>query len=214
MSGKFRRILSTKRANNNALAYHIYKTEGWVIHSADVGEADRFVDIFSSEFGLIRAMARGVRKLDSKLRYGLQDYSFGNIYLVKGREIWRVVNVEKLDYLDRVFRDREVLKMIGRIFSLLRRLIKGEEKDRAVFDDVKSAIKLISETSLSRNDLRQMEVILVFRILQRLGYIGRDGRVDYLADFSGWDLKILKIDDLTRVAAVLQINRSISHSHL
>ena len=194
--------------------YHIYQTDGWILGGVNVGEANRFLDLFTSELGLVRAMAQGVRKLNSKLRYGLQDYFFVRVSLVRGRDFWRIMNVERLNDFNWIYKDREIFRMICRIFSLLRRLVIGEGNDAVIFEDINLAIKLIDENDLSRDEKRAIEVILVFRILQRLGYVGRDSRLNYLADFSRWEVPLFKIDNLTRSLVLKQINSSLMHSHL
>ncbi len=194
--------------------YQIYQTDGWVLGGVEVSEASRFLDIFTGEFGLVRGLAQGVRKLNSKLRYGLQDYSYGKISLVKGKLFWRVVGIEKSDDFNWLREDKEVFQLICRIFSLLKRMVKGEEKDRVIFDEINSAFRFIGANKLSKNELLGSEVILVFRILQKLGYVGRDDQLNYLADFSEWRRDTLKIDSQTKTLALKQINSSLAHSHL
>ncbi len=194
--------------------YHIYQTNGWILGSVNVGEANRFLDIFTSELGLVRGMAQGVRKLQSKLRYGLQDYSYSKISMVKGKEIWRIVNVERVDEFNWIYENKKVFQLVCRIFSLLKRLIKGEEKDMAVFEDLNRAIKFMGGNILTKDMLSAVEIILVFRILQKLGYVGRDERFNYLADFSDWDIYLIKINGGTRSDLLAQINSSLAHSHL
>jgi DNA repair protein RecO len=194
--------------------YHIYQTTGWILGGINIGEANRFLDIFTSELGLVRGVAQGVRKLNSKLRYGLQDYSFSKISLVKGKLVWRIVGVEKSEDFNWIYDDKKVFQLVCRIFSLLKRLIKGEEQDSAIFEDLNQAIRFMGENKLLKDQLLSLEIILVFRILQKLGYVGRDERFDHLADFSSWEAGVLDINDATRSVILKQINNSLAHSHL
>ncbi|HFC76631.1 MAG TPA: hypothetical protein ENJ27_00135 [Candidatus Moranbacteria bacterium] len=73
--------------------HNIYNTEGIVLSSFGVGEANKFFHIFTRELGLIQATAQSVRELKSKNRYGLQDFSVSDFSLVRGRDIWRITNV-------------------------------------------------------------------------------------------------------------------------
>ncbi len=194
--------------------YHIYQTDGWILGSINVGEANRYIDIFTPELGLVRGVAQGVRKLNSKLRYGLQDYSYGKISLVKGREVWRVINAERADQFNWIYGDKDIFRLVCRIFGLLKRLIRGEEGDRIIFDDLNLAIGFMGGNIFSREELFLLEIVLVFRILQKLGYVGRDQRFDYLADFSAWEPGVLLINNETRAELLKQINSSLAHSHL
>ena len=78
------------------MAYRHYQTEGLVINSRPYGEADRFYQILTPDFGLISVLAQGVRLEKSKLRYQILNYSLVNIELVRGREYWRLVGAEKI----------------------------------------------------------------------------------------------------------------------
>src|SRR3989344_5390571 len=66
--------------------YKIYQTEGLVIEGRSLGEADRFLTVFTKDFGMIQAQAQGVRKISSKLRYSLRNFSYAEIDLVQGKE--------------------------------------------------------------------------------------------------------------------------------
>ena len=56
------------------MSHEIHKTEGFVLGSRPIREADKYFFIYTKDFGLIGAMAKGIRKLDSKLRFHLQDF--------------------------------------------------------------------------------------------------------------------------------------------
>ncbi len=194
--------------------YRVYQTEGWILGSMEIGEANRFLDIFTADFGLVRGMAQGVRKIDSKLRYGLQDYSFGKVSLVRGKQFWRIVGAERLDHFDEIYKDKRKFRLVCRIFSLLKRLISGEEQDMAVFADINAAIKFLSQNEISNEALSALEIVLVFRILQKLGYVGDSGDLDELAAFSDWHPDRLVQDGDKRSRLLKQINYSLAHSHL
>ena len=72
--------------------HQIYQTEGIVLKSIDYSEADKYLLILTRDFGLIKTAAKGLRKVSSKLRYSLQEFSVAQISLVQGRSIWRLIN--------------------------------------------------------------------------------------------------------------------------
>ena len=77
------------------MLHHIYHTEGFVLSGQSVGEANKYFRIFTKDFGMVGAMAQGIRLLQSKLRYSLQDYSYSKISLVRGKQVWRIVGAIK-----------------------------------------------------------------------------------------------------------------------
>ncbi|MBI3632591.1 MAG: DNA repair protein RecO [Candidatus Vogelbacteria bacterium] len=194
--------------------YTIYTTEGWVLSGVNVGENNRYLDLFTQDLGLIRGVAQSVRKLESKLRYGLQDLSYSKLSLVRGREVWRIVNVEKLSVYDQVLKNKNKVELVSRVFSLLKRLVRGEEQDIALFNDVNLALDLTKKGDLTEEELKNLETALVYRILHKLGYIPDSVYLKHVSSFSDWNIQILKIDTFGRSAIIRQINDSLLHSHL
>lgn len=137
------------------MAHTIYQTEGIVLSKRDFGEAERMYNIYTEKFGMITAMAQGVRLLKSKLRYNLDLFSFGNFSLVAGKEIWRLTDAEEVKKIN----DTNV-SLFSKIVNLLLRMIKGEECADFIWQKVKKIF-------LSGGD----EIETVAEILHNLGYM-------------------------------------------
>ena len=74
-----------------------YKATGINLKSMPLGEADKLVTILTREFGLIRAVAPGARKQNSKLggRSGL--FVVNELLLAKGRSLDKITQAETLE---------------------------------------------------------------------------------------------------------------------
>ncbi|HEY9909513.1 MAG TPA: DNA repair protein RecO, partial [Thermosynechococcaceae cyanobacterium] len=74
-----------------------YKATGINLKSMPMGEADRLLTILTREFGLVRALAMGSRKHNSRLggRSGL--FVVNELMLAKGRSIDKVTQAETLE---------------------------------------------------------------------------------------------------------------------
>lgn len=74
-----------------------YTATGINLKSMPLGEADRLVTVLTQEFGLIRAVAPGARKQNSKLggRSGL--FVVNELLLAKGRSLDRITQAETLE---------------------------------------------------------------------------------------------------------------------
>lgn len=66
---------------------HLFRTEGIVLNSIKLNEADKIVTIFSNNYGKIRAIAKGVRKIRSKFGSSMENLTVVNLLLFKGRSI-------------------------------------------------------------------------------------------------------------------------------
>ncbi len=197
------------------MSHTIYTTEGFILKSANFGEANKYFFIFTKDFGLIKAAAQSVRHLKSKLRYGLEDLSLAQISVVRGREIWRLTSVEKKLNL----KDIENISLINRIFSLLLRLLHGEEKNDFLFNSLKEGMNFltqneINKTKLDSETLANFECIMALRILSALGYIGKLADFEQFVTSPYFTLEIMAKMSILKTQAILEINKSLKETHL
>ena len=63
----------------------LYKTEGIVLRSMDLGEADRVLTVLTPRLGKLRVIAKGIRRTRSRLGGGLEPFSDVHLVLAIGR---------------------------------------------------------------------------------------------------------------------------------
>ena len=63
----------------------LYKTEGIVLRSMDLGEADRVLTVLTPRLGKLRVVAKGIRRPRSRLGGGLEPFSDVQLVLAIGR---------------------------------------------------------------------------------------------------------------------------------
>ncbi len=63
----------------------LYKTEGIVLRSMDLGEADRVLTLLTPRLGKLRVIAKGIRRPRSRLGGGLEPFSDVHLVLAVGR---------------------------------------------------------------------------------------------------------------------------------
>lgn len=195
--------------------YHLYHTPALVLASSPQGEGSKLMTLFTREFGVVVAAARSVREERSKLRYGLQDFSYSEVTLVRGKEFWRLTNAVLAENLHTLFRAApEAVRMFGRVFRLLERLLAGEEKNGRLFDAVREGIWFVKERP-SAQSTEGVEVILVLRILYLLGYLAPRGEFNaFLHECTRWDEDIIADALLCKSVAIAEINHSLQQSQL
>ncbi len=193
--------------------HHIYHTHGFVTSSRNTGEANKMFTIYTKEMGLVRAVAQGVRLSKSKLRFALQDFSYANIDLVRGRDIWRVTSATTITSFPYARSDRQSLLLIARISKLIERLCDGEEANEKIFNDFIQALYILDDSATSTETRTALELHLVLRIMHTLGYIGESGILaEYLeSDFSTVGIEALLAE---RQSIIAHINKALNESHL
>ncbi|MBU6430824.1 MAG: recombination protein O N-terminal domain-containing protein [Patescibacteria group bacterium] len=197
------------------MSHHTYHTEGFVLNGQSVGEANKYFRIFTKDFGMIGATAQGVRLLQSKLRYSLQDYSYSKISLVRGKQVWRITGAIKEKDISNLLNDsRDKFELLAKTFSLLLRLVRGEEKNEALFNHIHSVSEFLKKEILDENLLRNCEFLLIMRILHSLGYMAETPNFKEFIASSLWTRElVLKMNPLGRDAAC-QINKALKETQL
>lgn len=65
----------------------VYRDEGIVLRTSDLGEADRIITLFTRQHGIVRAVAKGVRKTTSKFGARLEPFMVADMQLYQGRSL-------------------------------------------------------------------------------------------------------------------------------
>ncbi|MEI6420050.1 MAG: DNA repair protein RecO [bacterium] len=196
------------------MSHHLYHTEAIILTQRPSGEAGSFIYCLTRELGLVMAKAEGIRHLKSKLRFSLQNYCLSEVSLVRGKEIWRITGARLENNYQQVFRQQEQkIALIAKIFSLLLRLLKGEEKNEQLFVLVKDLLVFL-EKDLDLEQLKDLEVLAVMRILHSLGYWKKESALEGLAEGQTWDIVELVFVNLQRNLALGTINDTLKETHL
>lgn len=169
--------------------HHIYTTKAFVIHSTPHGEAGKFLLLFTQDFGMVGAVATGIRLEKSKLKSHLQDFDYTMVSLVKGKEVWRVTGAHELAH-------EKITGLHLRILKLLRRLLHGEEKNEKLF----KIIEELYTTEIVEREVEMKECLTVLQILHTLGYVAEK------------DMDETVKKDKKKIIAI--INQSLKESHL
>ena len=192
--------------------HHIYHTEGIILGSKSYGEAGKYYYIFTKDLGMIYASAQGVRKMSSKLRFILQDFAYLKIDFVQGKDFWRITSASKTNKLEEVYRNPSTLEVFVNIASLLKRLLAGIEPNTALFGDLINSLSILEKTK-EKESLRNIEAIIVLRILHNLGYIGGEKLLENLIK-SPFEENLIYEVSKNRREVLNEINKALKETHL
>jgi len=193
--------------------HHIYHTHGFILSSRNRGEANKILTIYTREMGLVRAAVQGIRLNKSKLKFSLQDFSYVNVDLVRGKELWRVTSSKHISSFPLARNKTESILLIGRVSKLLERLCPGESPNENIFDDLIQALYLLDDENISDPSREALELHLVLRIMNSLGYIGdSDILTKYLV--SSFDYNKIEMLLKERQSIISHINKALNESQL
>lgn len=155
------------------MSYHVYHTRGFVLESRSVGEADRLIFAFTENMGLLVFVAKASRKISSKLRYSLQEYSFARFAFVRGKNVWRLVDASEILSFHPI-RDARKFQTIVGSFSLISRLVHGEGENNEIFYTLENLFDFFQEEDLSNEEKLLVETLATVKLLSALGYMGEN----------------------------------------
>lgn len=129
-------------------------TEAIILSRTDYGEADRILTLLTPDHGKLRLMAKGVRRVKSKLAGGIELFSVSTITFVRGRgEVGTLVSTRLVkhysrivEHLDRTMLGYELIKQLNKItedepepeyFELLKQLFEALDDPGAPLSLVK-----------------------------------------------------------------------------
>lgn len=98
-------------------------TTGIMLVRTNFGEADRIITILTPDHGKLKLMARGVRKVKSKLAGGIELFSVSNITFIRGKkDIGTLVSARLqthfnhiVEDIDRTMAAYDVLKLLNKV---------------------------------------------------------------------------------------------------
>lgn len=155
------------------MAYQMYTTRALVCGSYQRNAADVSYRLFTEQFGMLYAVARSVREERSRQRYGLQDFGFVRVSLVRGKAEWKIGSVVPLSNPFLVVSDRVGRRAITSIIRLHNRYVQGEVENEAIFSVLYESLLAIADKRVRY--ITYYELGISFKILYLLGYIAPEG---------------------------------------
>ncbi len=196
------------------MAYHVYHTEAIVLESRPFGEGDRLLHLYTRELGLVMAHAKSLREMRSRLRYALTTFSHAEVDLIYGKHGWKIISARPVDSLASIWRRKEKRSIIAQHAQLLRRLIQGEERHEALFDETLSALAFLQQRE-GVETLRSAELLFVVRLLSRLGYWEDLKEFESLFVGSVWEDDVaIALVETSRTSLLRAANRALRETQL
>lgn len=191
--------------------YYKHHTKGIVVSSRSEGESNLILNIFTENFGLINAKVQGARNIHSKLRVGVQDFSFGEFSLVHGKSGWKVVSAKSHKNFFEIFRNSpNKMKIVGNILNLVKKLISEEETKNSynsIFITISNFFDFLEKAGES--EIALAECLTLVRILHSLGYMRHDPELTVPISSSEINLEYLETLAPKRSKMVALINESL-----
>lgn len=147
----------------------LYRTTGIVLRQRDLGEADRIVTLFTREQGKVSAVARGVKRANSKLAAGSQLFCHATMQIAAGRSLDVLTQCQVLDSFYELRADLERIAYASYFCELVDGLVEERSASERIFTLLLEALRQLPQVT----DPRLLARVLELRLLAILGYSPR-----------------------------------------
>lgn len=111
-----------------------YKTEGIILKRKNIGEADRIVTVFTREYGKLRLIAKGIRKVASRRAPHLEVFTRVRLVVHAGKTLESISEAEPIDIYALVRKDLARVSMAYYLCELTDSLVAEKQEHGEVFD--------------------------------------------------------------------------------
>ena len=147
-----------------------YRTQGFILKKIDRGEADRIFTIYTRDFGKLDLLAKGERRIKSKLRAGLELFYLSEIEFIQGKAHRTLTDTILIENFKNLRRDLVRLKIAHQISDVLDNLVKGEEADREIWQLLTDTFRLLDKPKILTVTCQLLYYYFLWNFLSILGY--------------------------------------------
>lgn len=129
-------------------------TTAIVLARTNYGEADRILTLITPDYGKLRLMAKGVRKIKSKLAGGIELFSVSNITFIRGRgDIGTLVSTRLLKHYGHIIEDIERVQLGYELIKLLNKITE-DNSEPSYFELLDQSFQALDDPAIPENLVR------------------------------------------------------------
>lgn len=144
------------------------KTKGIVLVRRNIGEADRLLSIFTEDLGKIKVVAKGSRRIKSKMAPHIEPLNIINLQLVEGKTFYILTDAERVGEPHNFTKDMDIYRSASYICELADLSFQEKEPNKAIFLLLAEAIHILP--GLTPNKREQLTRYFEMALLISLGY--------------------------------------------
>lgn len=156
----------------------IYKVQGIILKRHNVGEADRILTVFTKEYGKIRVIAKGVRRISSRRGGHTEIFRQVVLILYRGKSLDVVSEATTVKELPSLGRDLRRVTLAYYVCELVDQLLPQHQEHQDVFVLLGGVLQEIAATS-DLTSAREAVLNFAHSLLWSLGFLPKPRRLDW-----------------------------------
>lgn len=147
-----------------------YTTKAIILSRQPFRENDCRVVAYSIDKGRIDLVARGTKKISSKLAGHLEPFNLSDLMVARGRQYDYIGAAISKNCYYGIKSDSEKTACAGQAIGIFNQLVKHGEKDKKLFEFLKNFLEALNENQLSVISCELFYHFFALSILVELGY--------------------------------------------
>src|SRR6516225_341007 len=125
----------------------LHQSDSIILKTYPLGEADRIVAFFSRDYGKLRGVANGARKMKNRFGASLEPLAHSRIQFFEkeNRDLVRIQSADLLDSPMKLFEDYDRAVCAGRLVELVDRCLPEHEPQDTVFRLVRMTVRALEQ---------------------------------------------------------------------
>jgi DNA repair protein RecO (recombination protein O) len=129
-----------------------YRTSGFILKKEALGEANQLFTIYTKDFGKLEVLGKGVRKIKSKLKGGLELFYLSEIEFIQGKAHKTLTDAVLIENFPILRKDLERLSIVYRISEVLDNLIRGQEPDEKIWNLLNEIFNKLNTRAIAKGE--------------------------------------------------------------
>lgn len=147
-----------------------YNFEAIVLSRYAFRESDSRVILYSRERGKLELVARGTKKIKSKIAPHIEPFNLVEAMAIKGKSFDYLGSAISRSAFYNIKNDLSLLAVTGRIIKFLNQSVKEAEPDQQIFLLTKEALEILNDKKLKDGKEELIELFYIYKLMVILGY--------------------------------------------
>jgi DNA repair protein RecO (recombination protein O) len=149
--------------------YH-YRTEGFLFKKEPRGEYDELFNFYTKDFGRIEVLAKGIKKMKSKLRGSVDLFYLSEIEFIQGKTYKTLTDALLIEKFKNIKKSLFKLKLVFAISELLDELLIAQEKDERIWKLLIQTLYNLNNPEIKLSLIRIFYYYFFWNLISILGY--------------------------------------------
>jgi len=146
------------------------RATGFIFKKEDRSDTDRVFYVFTNDYGKLKIFAKSIRKIDSKLKSGIDIFSLSEVEFIQGKSKKTLTDAIFVRNFKKIKSSPRRFEVAGRIAESMDDFIKEQEKDKKIFDLLGDSLGRLNDDALEQKSCELVYYHFIWNFFSELGF--------------------------------------------